>query len=256
MKRIVLALGLLIGTIVSACAACVGPAVMHDFPATSFNMSMATVPDGNCGSNVAVPTWAGGTLGAMANYGTSPGAVLVPGVNAFVTNTPPVSQSGTWTVQPGNTANTTPWLASISQGGNTAVVKAGNTAAAADLAVVVSDPTLQAIANAPTPAGTNLIGKVGIDQTTPGTTNGVQVNAALPAGTNTIGNFGFDPSSGKGTPDLDLPCASGDNHNPDRRAVRLDQDLCDLLSRAGGRHCQRHLQDRHRIELRHRHGDA
>lgn len=31
--------------------------------------------------------WAGGTLGAMANYGTSPGAVLVPGVNAFITNT-------------------------------------------------------------------------------------------------------------------------------------------------------------------------
>jgi hypothetical protein len=41
--------------------------------------------------------------------------------------------------------------------------------------------------NAATPAGTNLIGKVGIDQTTPGTTNGVQVNAALPAGTNVIG---------------------------------------------------------------------
>ena len=37
-------------------------------------------------------------------------------------------------------------------------------------------------------AGTNIVGKVGIDQTTPGTTNGVQVNAALPAGTNTIGN--------------------------------------------------------------------
>lgn len=34
-----------------------------------------------------VPTWGGGTLGAMANYGTSPGSVLVPGVNAFVTNT-------------------------------------------------------------------------------------------------------------------------------------------------------------------------
>lgn len=31
--------------------------------------------------------WASGALGAMANYGTSPGAVLVPGVNAFVTNT-------------------------------------------------------------------------------------------------------------------------------------------------------------------------
>jgi hypothetical protein len=36
-----------------------------------------------------ITTWAGGTLGAMANYGTSPGAVLVPGVNAFITNTIP-----------------------------------------------------------------------------------------------------------------------------------------------------------------------
>lgn len=34
-----------------------------------------------------VNTWAGGTLGAMAAYGTSPGAVNVPGVNAYVTNT-------------------------------------------------------------------------------------------------------------------------------------------------------------------------
>ena len=53
---------------------------------------------------------AGTALGAPANYGTSPGAVKVEGVNAYVTNTPAVSQSGTWTVQPGNTANTTPWL--------------------------------------------------------------------------------------------------------------------------------------------------
>lgn len=36
-------------------------------------------------------------------------------------------------------------------------------------------------------AGAAIIGKVGIDQTTPGTTNGVQVNAALPAGANVIG---------------------------------------------------------------------
>jgi hypothetical protein len=38
--------------------------------------------------------WAGGTLGAMANYGTSPGAVLVPGVNAYVTNTITAGASG------------------------------------------------------------------------------------------------------------------------------------------------------------------
>jgi hypothetical protein len=36
------------------------------------------------------------------------------------------TQSGAWTVQPGNTANTTPWLASLSQGGNTAAVTAGS----------------------------------------------------------------------------------------------------------------------------------
>lgn len=47
-------------------------------------------------------------------------------------------QSGTWTVQPGNTANTTPWLASISQGGSTAAVKAANTVASTDVGVVVA----------------------------------------------------------------------------------------------------------------------
>lgn len=35
---------------------------------------------------VSVNSWASGSLGAMANYGSSPGTVLVPGVNAFVTN--------------------------------------------------------------------------------------------------------------------------------------------------------------------------
>lgn len=39
-----------------------------------------------------------------------------------VTGTIASTQSGTWTVQPGNTANTTPWLATISQGGNSATV--------------------------------------------------------------------------------------------------------------------------------------
>jgi len=38
------------------------------------------------------------------------------------------------------------------------------------------------------PAGAAIIGKVGIDQTTPGTTNRVDVGAALPAGTNNIGD--------------------------------------------------------------------
>jgi hypothetical protein len=49
----------------------------------------------------------GSALGAPSNYGTSPGAVTVPGVNAFVTNTPAVSQSGNWTARVvGNTGST------------------------------------------------------------------------------------------------------------------------------------------------------
>ncbi len=55
---------------------------------------------------------------------TARGALLVAtGVDAFAVN---ASQTGTWTVQPGNTANTTPWLATINQGGNSATVTASN----------------------------------------------------------------------------------------------------------------------------------
>lgn len=98
-------------------------------PATTAPVLIGGTADGSASGNVsvvkvdaaglvyeAVTNWGGGALGAMANYGTSPGAVLVPGVNAFITNTITVSgtvaatQSGTWTVQPGNTPNTSPWL--------------------------------------------------------------------------------------------------------------------------------------------------
>jgi hypothetical protein len=47
---------------------------------------LPTGAGGGGGGSSSITTWASGTLGAMANYGTSPGAVLVPGVNAFVTN--------------------------------------------------------------------------------------------------------------------------------------------------------------------------
>lgn len=50
------------------------------------------------------------------------------------------------------------------------------------------DTDVLAAVNSSIPAGSAIIGKVGIDQTTPGTTNGIQVNAALPTGTNTIGS--------------------------------------------------------------------
>jgi hypothetical protein len=37
--------------------------------------------------------------------------------NVGITGTPAVTQSGTWTMQPGNTANTTPWLVNANQNG-------------------------------------------------------------------------------------------------------------------------------------------
>jgi hypothetical protein len=76
-----------------------------------------------CSASTSITSWGGGTLGAMANYGTSPGAVLVPGVNAAVTALP-----------------------NVTIGTNAALV-----------------------------AGAALIGKVGIDQTTVGTTNAVSL---------------------------------------------------------------------------------
>ncbi len=71
----------------------------------------------------------GGTLPGFA----SPPAVAQSGAwSVGLTGTlpafgspPPVSQSGTWTMQPGNAANTTPWLMTVAQGGNSATVSAG-----------------------------------------------------------------------------------------------------------------------------------
>jgi len=137
------------------------------------------------------------------------------------------AQSGTWTVQPGNTANTTAWkvdgsavtqpvsgtvTATIAAGATT-IAKAEDTASAdADVGVPamairkatpantsgtdgdyemlqVSAGRLWASAtiDAALPAGTSLVGKVGFDQTTPGTTNAVSI-AQLGSNTVATGN--------------------------------------------------------------------
>lgn len=66
------------------------------------------------------PTWTTGQ--SVVPQATARGALIVStGVDAFN-----ATQTGTWTVQPGNTANTTPWLMTIQQGGNAAAVNASN----------------------------------------------------------------------------------------------------------------------------------
>jgi hypothetical protein len=73
--------------------------------------------------NTTLPTL---TTGQQAAIQVDSSGRIVIGALAAGSNTiGAVTQSGTWTVQPGNTANTTPWLATISHGGNSATVSAG-----------------------------------------------------------------------------------------------------------------------------------
>lgn len=83
-----------------------------------FNTSITTITSGN-GS----PCQMDNAGNMFVRLGVNP-TIANTGFN--VNNTPSVSQSGTWTVQPGNTPNTSPWLFTINQGGNSATVTSAN----------------------------------------------------------------------------------------------------------------------------------
>jgi len=74
----------------------------------------------------AAPSYTNGNINPLSL--TTAGALRIDGsgVTQPVSGTVAATQSGTWTVQPGNTANTTPWLITINQGGNSATVTASN----------------------------------------------------------------------------------------------------------------------------------
>jgi hypothetical protein len=103
---------------------------VEDFQGTSpwvVSGTVTTTPPANASTNIV--QWAGSNLGAMANYGTSPGAVLVPGVNAFITNT--VGVSGTVTTTPPANASTNLTQVAGTALGATAVTNFGTAPAAA-----------------------------------------------------------------------------------------------------------------------------
>jgi hypothetical protein len=114
---------------------------------------------GGAGGSSSITTWAGGTLGAMANYGTSPGAVLVPGMNAFVTNTAAMNQTQLNGVALGSPSNygTSPGAVAV-QGVNAFVT---NTPAVTQSGTwnIATVTAVTAITNA-LPAGGNNIGSV------------------------------------------------------------------------------------------------
>lgn len=70
--------------------------------------------------------WAGTTLGSPSNYGTSPGAVAVPGVNAFVTNTVPVTGTFFQATQPVSLALAAPVSSTATEGTHVLKGSAGN----------------------------------------------------------------------------------------------------------------------------------
>jgi len=76
------------------------------------------------GSAVTQPVSGTVSVTALPAGSNTIGSVNQAGSWTVQQGSPPwsVSESGTWTVQPGNTPNTTPWLFSIGQGGNTAAV--------------------------------------------------------------------------------------------------------------------------------------
>jgi hypothetical protein len=90
-----------------------------------------TVVSQNPGGSVlpqSVPSDASGNvlLGQKTMAGSIPVAIASDQTGIAVSGTIAATQSGTWTVQPGNTANTTPWLTTINQGGNSAAVTGAN----------------------------------------------------------------------------------------------------------------------------------
>src|ERR1700721_1078871 len=97
MKKLVLIVTAFLGLSAgSASATCTGPAIMHDFAGTPFNMSLATnAGDGNCASNVGII----GTLPPFAstptfNIGTSSLALETGGNIASInTKTPALGQA-------------------------------------------------------------------------------------------------------------------------------------------------------------------
>jgi hypothetical protein len=167
---------------------------------TALTQRIAIATDANAVTQASGPwtinvtQWAGGALGAMANYGTSPGAVLVPGVNAFITNTPTVAQAtaanlnatvvgtGTFAVQAALNAETTKVIGTVRNLGNAGAITdfAGQNATAPANAWLFgcqfnTTPTTLSSGNA-SPCQLDSAGNLLVN-----------LKTALPTGANTIG---------------------------------------------------------------------
>jgi len=124
------------------------------------------------------------TVGCSAGSGT--GADNADGVAAVSTGLgasvsyPYLWNGATWDRQPGSAANGT--TVNLAKVGGTALATGTGAQGAGTPRVTVATDGATVAGSASLPAGTNVIGKAGIDQTTPGTTNGVAIAPSAAAG--------------------------------------------------------------------------
>jgi hypothetical protein len=79
--------------------------------------------------------------GAAIAMNTGVRAAGVQRVTICTDDVVPASQSGTWTVQPGNTANTTPWLIDLKNTGGNAILTGNGTTGTGSLRVTLASDT-------------------------------------------------------------------------------------------------------------------
>src|SRR5439155_16452124 len=126
--------------------------------------TVTTTPPANASTNVTQ------FAGSPVAIGTGTGGPGVPRVTVSSDSVIGATQSGAWTMQPGNTPNTTPWLMTIQQGGNPATVNGSGAltvncvtgCAASSAADTTGTGTLNALnAQAPAAPGLALAGTQG-----------------------------------------------------------------------------------------------
>lgn len=123
MRKVIGALLVWLGFAGAAVAAPCASSNSWQIQSSGTSVPIASHDDGTstgiCESRQDLDQLGGVSLGGATTWGTAPTGEAVFGANVDVLNTPTVlqggapwsvSQSGTWTVQPGNTPNTSPWL--------------------------------------------------------------------------------------------------------------------------------------------------
>lgn len=153
---------------------------------------------------VNITQWDATALGAPSAYGTSPGAVNVMGVNAYITNTPAVTESGTWSVRvTGNAGGVFDTTAGATAAANSVEIGAVYNSSAPTPSTGQQEPLqLDSAANllvnlkTALPAGTNTIGKVDLLGNAGAILDAAGQNASSPANEMLVGaQFNTTPTT-------------------------------------------------------------